>query len=337
MSDDFVEKWLIYLEYEAELAIASIKAYGLTLTRLDSYLSDKGFSFLSVQTNVLREFSGVEAHQQGLSHESRRPLVSAVRLFFKWFQSKGYRDDNPARHLDYPKKGKPLPTPISIEHAEKLLLSLDLSVFLDLRDAAIISLFLGTGIRVSGLVGLNERDVIVQETNGRSNMFIRVMEKGRKVRIVPVPDTARMYLHAYMGHEEFLKIDRALPDGNEVLFVSTRNHKVAAHEFYGEARRIAVRTVQQMIVKRGEAVGIPRNELHPHAFRHRFGTELSEDEVDLKRIQLLMGHANIQSTQVYLHLSTRLLVDVVDQSNPLNKIKTPMRTLSETLRDRGAR
>lgn len=147
-----------------------------------------------------------------------------------------------------------------------------------------------------------------------------------------------MYLTLYLHHAEYLAAHKqlVLDDGDHVLFIQTNRGNCPEHEWFGESRRLNSSGIQRMIIRRGERLEIPRAELHPHAFRHLFGTELAESEVDLKRIQMLMGHSSIEYTSIYIHLAGRLLHDTVVSHSPLSKMKTPMHKLADELRQHGA-
>ncbi|MBA1333255.1 recombinase XerD, partial [Candidatus Endoriftia persephone str. Guaymas] len=166
---------------------------------------------------------------------------------------------------------------------------------------------------------------------GMERLIIRVMEKGDHQRFVPAPHETRLLIRAYLGHEELARIDRMLPDGDQVLFVSTKDMKTPPHEYYGEARRISTRSVGEMVVKYGDQAGIPRDQCHPHALRHLYGTELTEDDVQLLKIQALMGHKDPKTTKDYVHVALRTLAKAVDQANPLSKMELPVTKLARHL------
>lgn len=319
-----VEKYLHYLEHNLGRSIKTIAIYENNLKALSVFINQNNKLLIQANRLLLEEFVGIHAHKSGIAISSRKTRVASVRGFYQWMQDNELIVDNPAKFIKYPKVAGSLPLPIEIKYAEKLLNSIDLSTFSGVRDAAIIALFLGTGMRLSGVSNLNESNFIWSGSGLNSRLFIRVEEKGKKERVIPVPDTARLYLQAYLGHEELEEVNRRLPNGDQVIFISLRGRRIPEHEYYGEKRRLSNRYIQKMIIKYGEKVGIPRKQLRPHAFRHLYGTELAEDAVDLKRIQMLMGHSSTETTDVYIHLAIRELADVVNKSSPLNKMETPM-------------
>jgi site-specific recombinase XerD len=163
-------------------------------------------------------------------------------------------------------------------------------------------------------------------------LVVRVTEKGERERILPVPREAEMLLRVYLDHEGLKGYDRAIEvDGktDAVLFVNGRNTSVSAHEYRGDAVRLSRGAVWKLIQTHGQAVGVPLEELHPHAIRHLFGIELAEDGVDLILRQALLGHADPKSTAIYDDMTIRRKVKTMDGSGPLGKIKSPV---SELLR-----
>lgn len=203
-------------------------------------------------------------------------------------------------------------------------MSPDLGTLIGARDACILVLFMGCGLRLRGLSALNESAMVWYEDQGREALALRVVEKGGRERLQPVPAEATMLLRAYLGHEELASIPRTLPNGDRVLFVSTNNRTVSAADYYGEARRISPTYIQEMMRKRCESAGVPVDVAHPHALRHLFGAELSEDDTPLLVQQALMGHADPKSTEIYAHIAVRRLRSVVDKANPLTKMRGPL-------------
>lgn len=334
-----LETYASWFEHTQGSAASSCSTYLGFLQRLDIFLFNKGKEFLTATRADLEEFTGPFAHQQKISPRSRRPMIAAVKSFYTWATKQEKITASPAERLVYPKAGKPLPEMITRRNAEKLLLDCDLSTFIGTRDAAIIALLAATGMRVSGVASLNQEMFFSgQDDKGRAVQLLKVSEKGKKERIIPVVPEAVMYLTLYLHHAEYVKLKKSLvlPDGDHVLFIQTNRGNCAEHEWFGESRRLNASGIQRMIIRRGERLEIPRKELHPHAFRHLFGTELAESQVDLKRIQVLMGHSSLDYTSIYIHLASRQLHDTVVSYSPLSKMQTPMHKLAEELRQHGA-
>lgn len=272
----------------------------------------------------LERFTGLYAHHLKMTPRARRPMVSAIRGFFAWLSSNNFIANNPAAALPLPKAGRPLPKAMQLRDAEKLLMQPDITSFTGIRDACVLMLFMGCGFRLSGVCALNESSLVWFEDNGREHLAIRVVEKGERERLQPVPIEAAMLLRAYLGHPDLASIPRDLLDGDRVLFVSERNRTLPASDYYGEKRRLHPRSVQDMITDRCAAAGVPKDVAHPHALRHLFGAELAEEDTSLLTHQVLMGHSDPSSTKIYAHLAVRKLRQQVERANPLGKLRGPL-------------
>lgn len=330
---DLVLKWLEFEEHNRGRQPGTATKYLNYLQRLIRSLEQKGKTLLIATREDLEEFTGLEAHKAGMLPRSRRPLVAAVKGFFRWARAVGLVDSDPGVALPYPKAGRRLPKGMDLGNAEKLMLQPDLDTFIGVRDAAILSVFMGCGLRLSEVCRLNERDLIFATDPGTDieRLVLRIVGKGDKQRFLPAPHETRLLIRAYLGHPDLQAIDRRLPDGDQVLFVSTNCRTIPAHEYYGEARRIAQRTIADAMEKYGRQAGIPRNQCNPHSLRHLFGTELAEDDTQMVKMQALMGHADTKTTADYAHVAMRSLSKVVDKSNPLAKMRTPVTDLAKAI------
>lgn len=316
-----IDGFLAYLQGARGRRPRTLEAYRSALARLQEFMA--GTPLLEASALELETFSGIWLHKRGVVARSRKPYVSALRGFYAWARRRGLVRRDPADELRQPKAAKPVPDALSLANAERLMWAPDMGTFLGLRDATILALLIGCGLRVSGLVTLNGSDVRNSQVEGQTRLVLKVTEKGERERLVPVPREAEMLLRIYMDHDELAGFDRAIDGGDQVLFVNGRNTRVPVHEYRGEAVRLSRQAVWRMIQRYGRAAGIPEAELHPHAIRHLFGTELSEEGVDLILRQELMGHADPKSTAIYDSMAMRRKVRSLDSAGPLAKIKGP--------------
>lgn len=328
--DKIFEDFLLFKAANDGCKPRTIAAYRDTLSRFSQWLAGK--SPLTVSADELAVFTGPYLHKKGLKAVSRKPHISCLREFYAYTGRLKLSDAALSSSLNYPKTGSPLPRVMTLESAEKLMWQPDLSSFDGLRDAAILSVLIGCGLRISGLAALNRSNLITAIDQGEPRLLLRTTEKGDKTRQLPVPRETEMLLRVYLEHPELQAIDTLLPDGDHVLFVSTRNRNCPEHLYHGERRRLSTRAIAKMIRKRGLAAAIPTDQLHPHAMRHLFGTELEESDISHRVTQDLLGHADPKSTKIYVHLATRKLFRDLDRANPLAKIKTPASELLESLR-----
>lgn len=322
--NDLIEQYLAHLAHNRGRLAGTVTQYRRHLALLAGFLDG---DLLAATDEQLEVFCGPYLHKRGRNARSRRPVVSCVRGFYAWARRKGLTAGNPAQALHQPRAGNPLPVPITLDNAQKLMWAPDLGTLMGLRDAAILGVMLGCGVRVGGLVSLNEGHLLAVTEGGERRLLVRVTEKGGRERRVPVPKEAELLLRAYLMHDGLEGIDRTLPNGDRVLFVSLKNRRVPEQDYHGEARRLTDGGIRKMLRKYGQAAGVPLDQLNPHAMRHLYGTELEESDVDLRVSQRLLGHADAQSTQIYTHLATRKLFKEADRANPLGKVVTPVSEL----------
>lgn len=328
---DLIPQFLEWKRHNQNRSARTVQAYGDYLARLLEFASSINRDPLQLDDNELVAFTGVWLHRQGVQAIARKPYIAAVRGFFRWLHMKKITPGNAAAALDYPQPGRRLPSVMSLRSAEKLMYAPDFNTFIGVRDGAIMAVLLGCGFRIQGLVALNEGNIAQTEFEGRVRTVFQVTEKGDKQRLLPVPQEAEMMLRLYLEHPELKRIDRTTRSGDQVLFVSTNNRKCSPAEYIGERRRITAWSVNDMIKRYGKKLGIPPAELHAHAMRHRFGTELIESDVQLLKASELLGHEDPKNTKIYTHLALQSKFRESDRANPLSKIRTPMGDLLKQL------
>ncbi|MBR8137206.1 tyrosine-type recombinase/integrase [Burkholderia cenocepacia] len=325
-----VQKWTEFLQHSRGRSARTVRAYTDAIDKLAQFLG--GQDFRTVTVDELTTFTGIWLHKQGLVGISRRPIIAAVRGFYAWLTKQRVIAVNPALEVNYPKTGLKLPRLMALSNAERLLWAPDFHTFIGVRDAAMLALMMGCGLRVHDVVSLNTSQLLTIDYNGEQRMAVRPRSKGNRERTVPVPREAELTVRLYLEHEGLEAVDRRLENGDDVLFISVGNKNVMPHEYRGENRRLNVRSVQRMVERYGRQVGIPEEELHPHALRHLFGAELAEDDVDLLMRQSLMGHADAKTTRIYSHLAMRKHVAELDRAGPMAKMRTPAGELLARLR-----
>lgn len=330
-----VEIWLTWLTRNRGRAEATATKYRGYLQRLAAWVATPPDDVRrqpstrdpwSLSRDDIELFAGLHAHAEGLTPRARRPLIAALRGFFAWAAMTGHLPDNPASQLPVPKVGRSLPRAATLAQVERLLMAPDVGSMLGLRDAAIIATLAGCAPRVSGLCALNLSDLLWTQEGDRESLYLRLTEKGGHTREVPAPSEVAMLIQGYLAHPDRQALAQAclLPDGDQPLFVSTRNHRVPAHEYFGEARRLTARGVRLLLLRHARSVGVPIEYAHPHALRHLYGAELAEDDADLLLRQALLGHVDAKTTEIYSHLARRKLRRVADKSNPLSKMRAPL-------------
>lgn len=288
---------------------------------------------LCASRSDVETYIGLHAHKLAIKPQSRIAPLAALRSWFGWAQSKGHTPGNPAAEVPRPSLGRPLPRPISLALAEKVLMRPGIQTFVGLRDTAMLAVLISTGVRLSGLVGMTENSLVWFEVEGRERLAIRVVEKGKAERVVPTGREVATLMRAYMGHATFRQMDRDIA-GDRVLWV-TVGKRIPEHLYIGAQRQMSLRVFQEKLEAYCEQVGVPRGLRRAHAFRHLVGTELAESDVDVLQRQALLGHVRPETTAIYTQLATRKLMKTLDQASPLSKMGngflTDLRSLHSTL------
>lgn len=338
IQDPLIDQWINFKTHNQGRSDTTAYKYRLALTRLKLWLVEQDLDLMDATPELLETYCGLVLYQRGHKAKTRAPVIAAVRGFYAWAARFDLIEPDPAKHLPVPKIGMSLPRPAQLQHAEKILMQPDLNTFKGLRDAAMLSVLIGCGCRVSGLTALNESDLLWTGTpNGTERLVIRFTEKGKSERMVPAPLETGLLIRAYLGHEVLEQIERVNEKGERVLFVNLVTPAVKRYDHYGERRRITQWSIDRIIKAYGAAAGLPRQICHAHAFRHLVGTELAEADIDLLQRQALLGHVDPKTTEVYTHLATRKLTQAIDKANPLGKIKTPVSELARLMREQKPR
>jgi len=285
-----IERFCEAMLLEAGLAEASVASYRRDL-QLAERLCEKplpGFSTADVQA-VLAQLLDLQRKPSSLA----RMRVS-LRRFFAWMVEEELRADNPAALLEAVRHEKPLPRGLSEAEVERLLAAPDTASPEGLRDAAMLELLYACGLRVSELVGLPLAAVFLQEA------VLRVRGKGDKERLVPMGEQAAEMVARYCREARPVLLNGRVSD---VLFISARG---------GAMNR---RTFWQCIHDYAIQVGI-RTAVSPHTLRHAFATHLVNHGADLRVVQMLLGHSNLSTTQIYTHVAEARLAKVFAAHHP---------------------
>lgn len=285
-----IERFCEAMWLEAGLAEASVASYRRDLQLAEQLcakpLSD--FSAADVQA-VLAQLLDLQRKASSLA----RMRVS-LRRFFAWMVEERLRADDPTVLLEAVRHEKPLPRSLSEAEVERLLAAPDLATPAGLRDAAMLELLYACGLRVSELVGLPLSAVFLQEA------VLRVRGKGDKVRLVPMGEQAAEMVERYCREARPLLLEGRVSD---VLFIAARG---------GAMNR---RTFWKLIHDYAIAVGI-RTAVSPHTLRHAFATHLVNHGADLRVVQMLLGHSNLSTTQIYTHVAEARLAKVFAAHHP---------------------
>ena len=292
---DLIRKYTNWLKLEKGLSENSKEAYLHDLTLLTDYLDVKGINLLDVKLENLIDFV-IELGELGLSATSQGRVISGVKSFYKFLIYNDVIDIDPTLMLETPKATRKLPEVLTLDEIERMLDVIDLSKDEGQRNLAIIEVLYGSGLRVSELINLKLSNVHLEEK------YMLVEGKGSKQRLVPLSDEAKKQIEFWLQDRCHLSIK---PGNEDYLFLNRRGAKLT---------RVMILIIVKDLATRA---GIKKN-ISPHTFRHSFATHLLEGGANLRLIQMMLGHENLVTTEIYTHLDLNYLREEVIAHHPRN-------------------
>ncbi|MGD2118069.1 MAG: site-specific tyrosine recombinase XerD [Chromatiales bacterium] len=288
-----IERFLDALWLERGLADNSLSAYRSDLTHFHKWLSSRGKPLLRAQRMELLAYLAFLL-EQGRKPRSSARVLSCLRQFYQHALRDNLIDKDPSARIDAPSLGRPLPKSLTENEVEALLAAPELDNAEGLRDRSMLELLYATGLRVSELIGLRPEQLSL------SQGVARVTGKGGKERLVPLGDEAQHWLRQYQqqARPELLN---GMPA--EHLFVTRRGHGMTRQAFW------------YRIKKHAQVAGIHKH-LSPHTLRHAFATHLVNHGADLRVVQMLLGHSDLSTTQIYTHVARERLKSMHAQHHP---------------------
>jgi integrase/recombinase XerD len=288
----FEEEFLNYLSVERGLSKNTLDAYRNDLKKLSDFSAKNGKDLLSLQPDDLAAFVRF-LNDKGLEAKSIARALVAVRGLFKFLLQDGHLKVDPSLNLESPRAWQKLPHFLATDEVERLLNAPDATTPLGLRDKTMLEVLYATGLRVSELVSL-------QSSNLNLDLgFLTVIGKGRKERVVPLGSSALECLRRYL-------IVRArsssVPKPLQALFTNEQGQRMSRQAFW------------RIIVSYGEKAGI--GHITPHALRHSFATHLLANGADLRSVQMMLGHSDISTTQIYTHITNERLREIYQKFHP---------------------
>lgn len=290
----FLDQFLHYLTAERRLAANTIAAYQADLAPFLAELAAKRLTELNeITAQHIRSYLA-RCHDKGISSRSTARRVSALRAFFKFLLADRVIDQDPTTIIDLPKPGRPLPKVLTLPEVDRLLTPPASKDPLALRNYAMLQLLYATGMRVSELVKLPLVGVNVM------GGYVRVFGKGSKERLIPFGEVAKTHLKSYLdeARTKILKKKRS-----DFLFVTSRGTAMGRLRFW------------QIVQEAARTTGI-RMKISPHVLRHSFATHLLEHGADLRSVQMMLGHSDIATTQIYTHVDANRLKTTHQKFHP---------------------
>ena len=279
---------------EKGLSENTVQSYRLDLTALCDWLDKNDLSLETLDAVDLQGFLG-ERLEKGYKATSTARMLSAMRKLFQYLYREKYRVDDPSAVLSSPKLPSRLPKYLTEQQVSDLLNTPDVDVPLELRDKAMLELLYATGLRVTELVSLTIENMSVQQG------VVRVIGKGNKERIVPMGEEATYWVRQFMLYGRPVLLNG---QSSDVVFPSQRAQQMTRQTFWHRVKHYAI------------LADIDAGALSPHVLRHAFATHLVNHGADLRVVQMLLGHTDLSTTQIYTHVAKERLKRLHERFHP---------------------
>ncbi len=296
ISPQILRRYMQYLRLERSYTGNTLDAYVRDLQKLLNYYADLGIDFRRVTLEQLDQFSGT-LQELGVQPRSVARILSGVRSFYRFLVLEKEIETDPTELLENPQIGKHLPEVLSIQEIDDIEQVIDKSKAQGMRDVAIIEMLYSCGLRISELCNLKMSELFLEEG------YIRVHGKGRKERLVPIGEQAIEKLRQWFVIRTGVK---AKPGHEDYVFISTKR-----------GTKLSRITLFVYIKDYAQRAGIQKN-ISPHTFRHSFATHLLEGGANLRAIQAMLGHEDISTTEIYMHIDRSHLREEILEHHPRN-------------------
>jgi integrase/recombinase XerD len=272
----------------------SLESYRRDLSQLFDWLHERAVDPNRAGKAELEQFLAHRIVKEKIAARSAARQLTAIKRYYRWLLREGRREDDPTLTVEAPRLPKPLPKSLSEAEVEALLAAPDVTTPLGLRDRAMLEALYAAGFRVSELVGLPFAAV------GLSEGVVRIYGKGGKERLVPLGEEALAWIERYLQHARPQLMQRR---SSEALFVTARGGPMSRQMFWYLIKRHALHAGVKTV-------------LSPHTLRHAFATHLLNHGADLRVVQMLLGHADISTTQIYTHVARERLKNLHHAHHP---------------------
>jgi len=279
---------------EEGLSPRTLESYRRDLAQYARWLATRNLTLTTAGPGEVQHFLGERGLKQGIAARSIARQLSALKRYYRWLNRQGLRADDPTLAIEPPRLPRPLPKSLSEADVEALLAAPDVDTDLGLRDRTMLELLYACGLRVSELVGLTLQAVSLDMG------VVKVMGKGAKERLVPMGEVASDWVERYLLKARPRLLGR---HHSNTLFVTRRGGGMTRQMFWHLIKTYAVRA------------GVSAR-LSPHTLRHAFATHLLNHGADLRVVQMLLGHADISTTQIYTHVARERLKQLHARHHP---------------------
>ncbi len=292
--DNHIDAYLTHLKVERHLSPNTLESYAHDLRSFASFIASKGIN--DAKTVAEHDLLGflVLLHKEKIGSRSVARYLSAIRGFFNYLIQEKALKANPTAKIDSPARWKKLPKALTLAQVDSMLAKPDQKTFLGLRDYAIIQLFYASGLRIS------EISTLTLERFNLQQGYVVIIGKGNKERVVPVGSQAMQAVNEYINEARPSLLKGKI---NDHLFISIKGGKISRKRLWEIIKQVAKRAGIQVNVT-------------PHMLRHSFATHLLERGADLRSVQTMLGHADISTTQIYTHITTKHLQELYKKFHP---------------------
>ena len=286
--DSNLRSFLNYLLVVKGLSNNTVKAYQADISSFFQWLDNKDLKYKNLQEDHINQYISF-LFQRKMRSSSVNRKISSIKSFYIFLVKRNFVKNSPLNDLVTPKQEKYLPESMSEAEVDKLLNSPDVANKIENRDKAMIEMLYATGMRISELVNLKITDVDMKRS------VVKVFGKGSKERLVPFGETALDSLRSYLNERE--------QSSSKEIFLSNRGKKMTRVAFW---QRVKIYLIRENL----------KNSISPHTLRHAFATHLLNRGADLRSVQLLLGHSDLSTTQIYTHIAKQRLSDVLKKHHP---------------------
>ena len=292
--DNLVHKFILFIKFDLRLSINTVSAYENDLKNYIHFL-DKNKNIKDI--NQVR-FEDIRKYVAFITKDGYKPSsvnrsISSIKKFHLFLMDNELTHKNPSELLESQKNRRNFPDTLSVHEIEFIFNAIDVSLLIGLRDLSMLTLLYSTGMRVSGLINLELSNIFLKEE------YVKIMGKGKKERIVPLGLKAKNALVSYLNKNQ----DIGKINNQGYIFLSYRSKQLTRMSIFN-------------IIKKYCLLADTRKTVSPHTFRHSFATHMLEGGADLRIVQELLGHENINTTEIYTHLDRTYLKEVYKLCHP---------------------
>ena len=288
----YVSEYTDYLKIEKRQSQNTLAAYRRDVSRFAKYLPNKRLD--DAKISDVRSFLVFLRNEEGLAPSSVARCLSSLKSFYEYLSVENLISENPTETIASPRPWRKLPNVMSVEEVDALIATPDINTLAGIRDLAMLELIYATGLRVSELVSLKMSAVDLEVG------YLRSLGKGSKERVVPIGDVAKTAIECYVNNARPL-FQKKRRSGD--LFLTRRGNAMTRQGFWKILKKYSIKAKIEGAVS-------------PHALRHAFATHLLERGADLRSVQMMLGHSDISTTQIYTHVLRQRMREVYERFHP---------------------